>query len=83
MSFSAGSGWKRWWSSKSSAACRCLDYLCDGWLASSDAHDRRVCAYPRIDPLDQTALTYMDSGEVIPCDLVVLKDAEGNVITVT
>jgi hypothetical protein len=37
----------------------------------------------RIDPLDQTALTYMDSGEVIPCDLVVLKDAEGNVITVT
>lgn len=37
----------------------------------------------RVDPLDQTALTYMDTGEPIPCDLVVLKDSEGNVITVT
>ncbi|KAK8844552.1 hypothetical protein IAR55_006399 [Kwoniella newhampshirensis] len=37
----------------------------------------------KIDPLDQTALTYMDSGEAIACDLVVLKDAKGNVITIT
>ncbi|WWD22898.1 hypothetical protein CI109_107393 [Kwoniella shandongensis] len=37
----------------------------------------------KIDPLDQTALTYMDSGEPIACDLVVLKDAKGNVITIT
>ena len=37
----------------------------------------------RVDPLDQTVLTYMDSGESIPCDLVVLKDEHGNVITVT
>ncbi|KAK4685688.1 hypothetical protein P7C73_g4457, partial [Tremellales sp. Uapishka_1] len=37
----------------------------------------------KTDPLDQTALTYMDSGEAIPCDLVVLKDAEGNVIYIT
>ena len=28
-------------------------------------------------------VTYMDSGEAIPCDLVVLKDGSGNVITVT
>ncbi|ORY30797.1 hypothetical protein BCR39DRAFT_528368 [Naematelia encephala] len=37
----------------------------------------------KIDPLDQTNMTYMDNGEVIPCDLVVLKDADGNVITIT
>ncbi|WWC67167.1 uncharacterized protein I206_101074 [Kwoniella pini CBS 10737] len=37
----------------------------------------------KIDPLDPTALTYMDSGEAIPCDLVVLKDDNGNVITIT
>ena len=37
----------------------------------------------RVDPLDQTALTYKDDGEAIPCDLVVLKDENGNVITVT
>jgi len=37
----------------------------------------------KTDPFDQTALTYMDSGEVIPCDLVVLKGADGNVITIT
>ena len=36
----------------------------------------------RTDPMDQT-LTYMDTGEAIPCDLVVLKGAEGNVITLT
>jgi hypothetical protein len=28
-------------------------------------------------------LTYMDSGEVIPCDLVVLRDAKGEIITIT
>ncbi len=44
---------------------------------------KRKVADPRVDPLDQTVVTYMDTGEVIPCDLVVLKDAEGNVITVT
>ncbi|ORX34933.1 hypothetical protein BD324DRAFT_662036 [Kockovaella imperatae] len=37
----------------------------------------------KVDPLDQTSLTYMDSGEVIPCDLVVLKDPQGNLITIT
>jgi len=37
----------------------------------------------RTDPLDQTALTYMDTGESIPCDLVVLKDVDGNVVYIT
>lgn len=37
----------------------------------------------KVDPLDQTLLTYMDSGEVIPCDLVVLRDSKGEIITVT
>lgn len=40
----------------------------------------RVC---RVDPIDQTMLTYMDSGEVISCDIVVLKDDKGNKIFVT
>ena len=57
--------------------CGSFTGLCDG------RSKRGQSLMVRIDPLDQTALTYMDSGEVIPCDLVVLKDAEGNVITVT
>jgi hypothetical protein len=36
-----------------------------------------------VDPIDQTILTYMDNGDSIPCDIVVLKDDAGNVITVT
>lgn len=37
----------------------------------------------RVDPIDQTLLTYMDNGEVIPCDIVVLKDDKGNKIFIT
>jgi hypothetical protein len=37
----------------------------------------------RIDPLDQTILTYMDTGEPIPCDIVVLRDAAGSKIHIT
>ena len=37
----------------------------------------------KIDNLDPTVLTYMDSGESIPVDIVVLKDEQGNIITVT
>lgn len=37
----------------------------------------------RIDPLDQTVLTYMDTGEPIACDVVVLKDEKGDIITIT
>ncbi|GHJ88974.1 hypothetical protein NliqN6_5376 [Naganishia liquefaciens] len=37
----------------------------------------------KTDPLDQTSVVYMDTGERIPCDVVVLKDAKGEVITVT
>ena len=37
----------------------------------------------RVDSIDQTLLTYMDNGEVIPCDIVVLKDDQGNKILIT
>lgn len=37
----------------------------------------------RTDPLDQTHISYYDSNEVIPCDIVVLKDSAGQKITVT
>jgi hypothetical protein len=37
----------------------------------------------KVDPLDPTLLTYMDTGETIPCDLVVLRDAQGEIITIT
>ncbi|GFZ44890.1 hypothetical protein JCM24511_02616 [Saitozyma sp. JCM 24511] len=37
----------------------------------------------KIDPLDQTILTYMDTGESIPCDIVVLRDAAGSKIHIT
>ncbi|RSH89657.1 hypothetical protein EHS25_002208 [Saitozyma podzolica] len=37
----------------------------------------------KIDPLDQTILTYMDTGEPIPCDIVVLRDAAGSKIHIT
>lgn len=37
----------------------------------------------KIDPLDQTVLTYMDTGEPIACDVVVLKDEKGDIITIT
>ena len=37
----------------------------------------------RTDPLDLTVLTYMDTGDTIPVDVVVLKDAEGNSVTIT
>ncbi|WVR03225.1 hypothetical protein IAU60_000216 [Kwoniella sp. DSM 27419] len=37
----------------------------------------------KIDALDPTALTYMDNGESIDCDIVVLKDDKGHVITIT
>ncbi|WVQ85113.1 hypothetical protein IAT38_007278 [Cryptococcus sp. DSM 104549] len=37
----------------------------------------------KIDPLDQTVLTYMDTGEPIACDVVVLKNDKGDIITIT
>lgn len=37
----------------------------------------------RTDPVDQTHVSYLDSGESIPCDIVVLKDEKGGVVTVT
>ncbi|CAD6568933.1 MAG: hypothetical protein TREMPRED_004882 [Tremellales sp. Tagirdzhanova-0007] len=51
-------------------------------VLSNDASPAKAPPF-RTDPLDQTVLTYMDTGEAIPCDLVVLKDAEGNVVTIT
>ncbi|SCZ93545.1 BZ3500_MvSof-1268-A1-R1_Chr6-3g08729 [Microbotryum saponariae] len=37
----------------------------------------------RTDPLDQTSVVFMDTGEVIPTDLVIVKDAAGHVIPVS
>jgi hypothetical protein len=48
-----------------------------------DAPLRCPADQPRIDPLDQTILTYMDTGEPIPCDIVVLRDAAGSKIHIT
>jgi len=43
----------------------------------------RMALLHRTSPIDQTHVSYYDSDEVIPCDIVVLKDASGQVITVT
>ncbi|KDE04912.1 hypothetical protein MVLG_04669 [Microbotryum lychnidis-dioicae p1A1 Lamole] len=37
----------------------------------------------RTDPLDQTSVVFMDTGEVIPTDLVIVKDAAGHVIPIS
>ncbi len=37
----------------------------------------------RTDPYDQTSVTYMDNGEKIDVDIVVLRDQSGEVVTVT
>ena len=37
----------------------------------------------RVDPIDKTLLHYMDTGEAVACDLVVLKNEKGEVIHVT
>jgi hypothetical protein len=53
--------------------CQVSDLLCRIWWMLMN----------RIDPIDQTLLTYMENGEVIPCDIVVLKDDKGNKIFIT
>nr|ODN85427.1 hypothetical protein L203_05043 [Cryptococcus depauperatus CBS 7841] len=37
----------------------------------------------KIDPLDPTLLMYMDTGEPIHCETVILRDEKGNVVTIT
>ncbi|KAM0754576.1 hypothetical protein T439DRAFT_321614 [Meredithblackwellia eburnea MCA 4105] len=37
----------------------------------------------RTDPLDQTSVVFMDTNEVVPTDLVIVKDAAGDVITIS
>ncbi|GAA6008741.1 hypothetical protein JCM10207_001704 [Rhodosporidiobolus poonsookiae] len=37
----------------------------------------------RTDPLDQTSVTFLDSGEQIPTDLVIVKNAAGQVIPIS
>lgn len=37
----------------------------------------------RTDPLDQTSVVFMDTGEVVPTDLVIVKDAAGEVIPIS
>jgi len=34
-------------------------------------------------PLDQTHVIFQDIGEVVPCDIVVVKDANGNPIPIS
>jgi hypothetical protein len=37
----------------------------------------------RLDPLDPTSVRCMDTGERLECELVVLRDGRGDVVTVT
>lgn len=37
----------------------------------------------RTDPLDQTSVVFMDTGEVVPTDLVIVRDAHGEVIPIS
>lgn len=37
----------------------------------------------KTDPLDQTWVRFMDTGETVPTDLVVVKDAMGGVIPIS
>lgn len=37
----------------------------------------------RTDPLDQTSVVFMDTGEVIATDLVIVKDAKGEVVPIS
>ncbi|GAA5868567.1 hypothetical protein JCM8547_003189 [Rhodosporidiobolus lusitaniae] len=37
----------------------------------------------RTDPLDQTSVVFMDTNEVIPTDLVIVKDANGGVVPIS
>jgi hypothetical protein len=68
-------GWRGWESSEYT----CLQQIQQVEEGRADCNSYRV----RTDPLDQTHISYYESGEVIPCDIVVLKDASGQVITVT
>jgi hypothetical protein len=37
----------------------------------------------KLDPLDMTSVICMDTGEKIDCDIVVIKDWRGEIVTVT
>ncbi|KAK4058519.1 hypothetical protein OIO90_000681 [Microbotryomycetes sp. JL221] len=37
----------------------------------------------RTDPLDPTSVVFMDTGEVVPTDLVIVKDANGEVVPIS
>lgn len=37
----------------------------------------------RTDPLDQTSVVFMDTNEVIPTDLVIVKDKDGVVVPIS
>ena len=37
----------------------------------------------KVDPVDPTDIRCMDTGEKIDCELVILKDGKGQVVTVT
>lgn len=37
----------------------------------------------RTDPLDQTSVVFMDTGEIVPTDMVVVKDSAGEAIPIS
>lgn len=37
----------------------------------------------RTDPLDETSVMFMDTGEIIPTDMVVVKNANGDAIPIS
>lgn len=37
----------------------------------------------RTDPLDPTRVVFMDTNEVVPTDLVVVKDRDGSVVPIS
>lgn len=37
----------------------------------------------KLDPVDPTDVVCMDTGEKIDCELVILKDGKGQIVTVT
>jgi len=43
----------------------------------------RFARSPRTDPVDQTSVTLMDTGEKIPCEIVVVKDENGEPVPIS
>lgn len=57
-----------------------LSLLADSSRSTRSFMERRGV---RTDPLDQTSVVFMDTGEVVPTDLVIVKDAQGEVVPIS